>query len=245
MERIENNEIREIAKKIYTGHDFETTLRVNPKNFERTTFIKKVITELKKNLKEKYADRVFDDKNAVQKVRSVMGGTSRRDFIELQYSIKSNKRPRNDPIIDFDSDVSSVGDSMDQSALDTSLLDSMNDSQVSTRSISCRVEQLEAKIHALEAQNKALDARALTAEEQCRLWQEKSKGMFKVQYRPTRANGSGRCEVFDSRLEAIVLDAENRGVAAKHVHHVCRAFVDVLGWFDEDTPDYRIVFIIY
>ena len=40
--------------------------------------------------------------------------------------------------------------------------------------------------------------------------------------------------------DAIVLDAENRGVAAKHVHDVCAAFVEVLGWFEEDDEDYRV-----
>ena len=84
-------------------------------------------------------------------------------------------------------------------------------------------------MNALEAKSKAWETRALAAEAECRIWQEKSKDLFKVRYRPTRANGSGKCEGFDTRLDAIVLDAENRGVAAKHVHDVCQSFVDVHG----------------
>ena len=245
MERIESTEIREIAKKIYeenNGSDFDTTFRTKPKNFQRPAFLAKVSAQLKRKLQEKHADRIYDVKSFNKKVRSSLGG---KEFIEVKYSVKSNKRPRNDPIIDYDSDVSSNDETLDQSTLDSSLMDSMNDSQVSTRSTSCRVEQLEAKIIALEAENKALKVRAKAAEDECRVWQGKSKDLFKVRYRPTRANGSGKCEGFDTRLDAIVLDAENRGVAAKHIHDVCQSFVDVLGWFDEDDPEYRIVFIEY
>ena len=245
MERVESNEIREIAKKLYedkNGSDFDVAFRTHPKNFQRPAFLKKVSDQLKRNLREKHTDRVYDDKHINQKVRSIFGG---KEFIEVKYSVKSNKRPRNDPIIDYDSDVSSNDETLDQSTLDSSLMDSMNDSQVSTRSTSCRVEQLEAKIIALEAKNKALEVRAKAAEDKCRLWQGKSRDLFKVGYRSTRANGSGKCEGFDTRLDAIVLDAENRGVAAKHVHDVCQSFVDVLGWFNEDDPDYRVVFILY
>ena len=247
MQSIEKDYIREIARELYTGKNYEESFRRG--NFASNSFAKRVSQELIKRLGEANIDRDYTgkgrlNKGLLDKLKRVLSPKFQIDSIDVEFSIKSNKRPRNDPIIDYDSDVSSNGDTMDQSALDTSLLDSMNDSQVSTRSTSSRFEQLEAKISALEAKNKALEVRAKAAEDECRLWQGKSRDLFKVHYRPTRANGSGKCEVFDSRLEAIVLDAENRGVAAKHVHHVCRAFVDMLGWFDDESPDYRIVFII-
>ena len=248
MQSVERDYIREIARELYTGKDYEKSFTRG--DFTSSSYVKRVSQRLIEKLGEANIDREYTgkgllNKGLLNKLKRVLSPKCQIDTIEVEFRIKSNKRPRNDPIIDYDSDVSSNDDTMDQSALDTSLLDSMNDSQVSTRSTSCRLEQLEAKISALEAKNKASEARAKAAEDRCRLWQEKSRDLFKVQYRPTRANGSGKCEVFDSRLEAIVLDAENRGVAAKHVHHVCRAFVDVLGWFDEGNPDYRIVFIIY
>ena len=247
MERVENNEIREIAKRIYAGSDFDSLMKTTPKNFTRASFVTKVVNELKRNLSEKNADRVFKDKNINRKVSNVLGGKSKKDYIEVEYTIKSNKRPRNDPIIEYDSDVSSECGTTGERTLDSStLMDSMETSilDVSTRSTSGRVEQLEAKVHALEAANKALEARATAAEDECRLWQGKSRDLFKVLHRSTRANGSGKCEAFDSRLDAIVLDAENRGVAAKHVREVCQAFVDVLGWFNEDDQFYRKVFIM-
>ena len=248
MQSVEINTIREIVREhLYTGTNFEEALERG--NFARKSTVDKLCKLLIEQLGEQHADRIYTgrdiNRNLKKRLTSVLQNNAKMTAVSVEYTMKSNKRPRNDPIIDYDSDVSSNDETMDQSALESSLMDSMNDSQVSTRSTSCRLEQLEAKLHALEAKNKALEARAQAAEDECRLWQEKSKGMFKVQYRPTRANGSGKCEVFDSRLEAIVLDAENRGVAAKHVHHVCRAFVDVLGWFDEENPDNRIVFITY
>ena len=247
MQSVEKEFIREIARELYAGKDYEDSLRRG--NFASKSYVKRVSQRLIEKLGENNTDRIYTgkglNKGLLNKLKRVLSPKCQIDAIDVEYSIKSNKRPRNDPIIDYDSDVSSHGDTMDQSTLDTSMLDSMNDSQVSTRSTSCQVEKLEAKINALEAKNKALEARAKAAEDQCRLWQEKSRDLFKVRYRPTRANGSGKCEVFDSRLDAIVLDAENRGVAAKHVHDVCQSIVDVLDWFNEDDPDYRIVFILY
>ena len=245
MQSVEKEFVREIARELYAGKDYEDYLRRG--NFATKNYVKRVSQRLIEKLGEGNTDRIYIgkglNKGLLNKLKRVLSPDSQIDAIDVEYSIKSNKRPRNDPIIDYDSDVSSHDDTMDQSTLDTSLLDSMNDSQVSTRSTSCRVEQLEAKIIALEAKNKALEARAKAAEDECRLWQGKSRDLFKVRYRPTRANGSGKWEGFDSRLDAIVLDAENRGVAAKHVHDVCQSFVDVLGWFNEDDTDYRIVFI--
>ena len=245
MQSVERDYIREIARELYTGKDYEKSLIRG--DFSTSGYVKRVSQRLKEKLGEGNTDRIYTgkglNKGLLNKLKRVLSPQCQIDAIDVEYSIKSNKRPRNDPIIDYDSDVSSHGDTMDQSTLDTSMLDSMNDSQVSTRSTSCQVEKLEAKINALEAKNKALEARAKAAEDQCRLWQEKSRDLFKVRYRPTRANGSGKCEGFDTRLDAIVLDAENRGVAAKHVHDVCQSFVDVLGWFTEDDPEYRIVFI--
>ena len=248
MERVETTEIREIAKKLFTGPDFESAIREKPKNFTRSSFVKKVVTELKKNLREKYADRLFNDKNFIQKVRSVLGGSSSKDFIEVEFSIKSNKRPRNDPIVDYDSDVSSNDETLEQSTLDSSMLmDSMESSilNVSTRSSAGRVEELEARIFALQAENRALKSQAKASEEECRAWQDKSKDLFKVRYRPTRANGSGRCEVFDPRLDAIVLEAENQGVAAEHIREVLQALVRGLDWFDDDDKTHRKAFKIF
>ena len=244
MERVENIDIREIAKKFYTGSDFEYVIKKTPKNFTRDYFVKKVVTELKRNLSNTYPDRVFNDKNINRKVRKSLGGESKNDFIEVEYSIKSHKRPRNDPIIDFDSDVSSADETLDQSTLNSTLMDSMDDSvlDVSTRSTSGTVERLEAKLAALEAQNKALQDRAEAAESKCRFWQGKSRDLFKVQYKPTRANGSGRCEVFDHRLDAVVLEAENQGVAAEHIREVLLALVRSLDWFDDDDTSYRKAF---
>ena len=249
MQSVEKEFIREIARELYAGKDYEDSLRRG--NFASKSYVKRVSQKLLEKLGNANTDRIYTGKglnkglNTKWFLELVLGNKSTVDDIDVEYIIKSNKRPRNDPIIDYDSDVSSNGETMDQSTLDTSLLDSMNDSQVSTRSTSCRVERLEAKIDALEAKNKALEARAKAAEDECRLWQGKSRDLFKVRYRPTRANGSGKCEGFDTRLDAIVLDAENRGVAAKHVHDVCQSIVDVLDWFNEDDPDYRIVFILY
>ena len=241
MQTVEINVIRELAREIYTGADYEGYLKKG--YFARRNFPKQVSEALKRKLGEEHTDRIYTGRNInkhlVERVEGLLVKCPKKTAISVEYTMKSNKRPRNDPIIDYDSDVSSSGE-MDQSTL----MDSMNDSQVSTRSTCCRVEQLEAKVEALMTQNKALEARAEVAEQKCRLWQEKSRDLFKVQYRPTRENGSGRCEVFDSRLDAIVLDAENRGVAARHVHDVCQAFVDVLGWFDDDDQSYRKVFII-
>ena len=245
MQTVETNYIRDIARELYTGRDYEKAF--NCGIFTTKSYVKRVSQRLTEKLGEVNTDRIYTGKGLNKglntKLKLVLSNKSQVDNIDVEYIIKSNKRRRNDPIIDYDSDVSSNGDTMDQSALDTSLLDSMNDSQVSTRSTSCRMEMLEAKIDALETKNKALEVRAKAAEDQCRLWQEKSRDLFKVRYRATRANGSGKCEGFDTRLDAIVLDAENRGVAAKHVHDVCQSFVDVLGWFTEDDPEYRIVFI--
>ena len=245
MQSIEINYIREIARELYTGEDYDKA--ASRGLFTRPSYVKRVSQRLTEKLGEVNTDRIYTgkglNKGLKNKLKRVLDFKCTINAIDVEYSIKSNKRPRNDPIIDYDSDVSSNGDTMDQSTLDTSLLDSMNDSQVSTRSTSCRVETLEAKINALEAKSKAWEARAKAAEAECRIWQEKSRDLFKVRYRPTRANGSGKCEGFDTRLDAIVLDAENRGVAAKHVHDVCQSFVDVLGWFTEDDPEYRIVFI--
>ena len=244
MERVENNTIREIAKKLFTGADFDSALKTTPKNFTRPTFVKKVVTEIKRNLSEAYPDRLFNDNHFNRNVSAVLGGKSTGDFIEVRYSIKSNKRPRNDPIIDFDSDVSSADETLDQSTLNSTLMDSMENSalDVSTRSTSGTVERLEAKIAALEAQNKALQDRAEAAESKCRFWQGKSRDLFKVQYKPTRANGSGRCEVFDHRLDAVVLEAENQGVAAEHIREVLLALVRSLDWFDDDDTSYRKAF---
>ena len=245
MQSVEITYIREIAREYFTGKDYDEALRKGA--LARPTFVKKVSDELIRKLGEAHNDRIYTgrtlNKGLNGKVKRALTATTSLQAIDVEYSIKSNKRPRNDPIIDYDSDVSSNDDTMDQSTLDTSLLDSMNDSQVSTRSTSCRVEKLEAKINALEAKSNAWEARAKAAEAECRIWQEKSRDLFKVRYRPTRANGSGKCEGFDTRLDAIVLDAENRGVAAKHVYDVCQSFVDVLGWFTEDEPEYRRVFI--
>ena len=245
MQSVEKEFIREIARELYVGKNYEDYLRRG--NFASNSYVKRVSQRLIEKLGEGNTDRIYTGKGLNKglntKLKLVLGNKSTVENIEVEYIIKSNKRPRNDPIIDYDSDVSSNDDTMDQSTLDTSLLDSMNDSQVSTRSTSGTVEKLEAKIYALEVKNKALEARAKAAEDECRLWQGKSRDLFKVRYRPTRANGSGKCEGFDTRLDAIVLDAENRGVAAKHVHDVCQSFVDVLGWFTEDDQEYRIVFI--
>ena len=244
-ETVEKEIIREIAEGLYGGENFEEAQSRG--NFERKLFIDQVSERLKEKLHADHCDRDYGSRglnlSLKRNLKKILGKKPTEDSVQVEYFIKSNKRPRNDPIIDYDSDVSSTDDTMDQSTLDTSLMDSMNDSQVSTRSTSCRVGQLEAKIEALEAKNKALEARAKAAEDECRLWQGKSRDLFKVRYRATRANGSGKCEGFDTRLDAIVLDAENRGVAAKHVHDVCQSFVDVLGWFTEDDPEYRIVFI--
>ena len=244
MQSVEITVIREICRELYTGADFENSL--NKGNFARSGFVKKVSAKLIEKLGGQHADRIYTgqaiNRSLTRRLTNALKTNADVTAVSVEYIIKSNKRPRNDPIIDYDSDVSSNGETMDQSALDTSLLDSMNDSQVSTRSTSCRVEKLEAKVIALEAKSKAWEDRAKAAETECRIWQEKSRDLFKVRYRPTRANGSGKCEGFDTRLDAIVLDAENRGVAAKHVHDVCQSFVDVLGWFTEDDPDYRIVF---
>ena len=241
MQSVEIRVIREIAREIYAGGNFES--RLEEGKFAVDGYPKKVSDALIKKLGEEHTDRIYTGRNInhhlPRRVKAALARNSKITAISVDYAMKSNKRPRNDPIIDYDSDVSSNGE-MDQSTL----MDSMNDSQVSTRSTSCIVEQLEAKIAALEAKNKASEARAQAAEEECRLWQGKSRDLFKVLHRSTRANGSGKCEAFDSRLDAIVLDAENRGVAAKHVREVCQAFVDVLGWFNEDDQFYRKVFIM-
>ena len=238
---VEITVIRDIARELYVGEDYETSLSRG--NFNRSSYAKKVSAALIEKLGKQHTDRIYTgqgiNKNLARRVQSLLVKDPTKNAINVEYIMKSNKRPRNDPIVDYDSDVSSNGE-MDQSTL----MDSMNDSQVSTRSTSCLIEQLEAKIATLEAKNRASEARAQAAEEECRRWQGMSRDLFKVQHRPTRPNGSGKCEVFDSRLDAIVLDAENRGVAAKHVHDVCRAFVDVLGWFDQDDQCYRKVFII-
>ena len=244
-ETVQKEIIREIAEGLYNGENFEEAQSRG--NFERKLFIDQVSERLKEKLHADHCDRDYGSRglnlSLKRNLKKILGKSPTEDSIQIEYFIKSNKRPRNDPIIDYDSDVSSAGDTMDQSTLDTSLMDSMNDSQVSTRSTSCMVEKLEAKINALEAKSNAWEARAKAAEAECRIWKEKSRDLFKVRYRPTRANGSGKCEGFDTRLDAIVLEAENRGVAAKHVHDVCQSFVDVLGWFTEDDPEYRIVFI--
>ena len=241
MQAVEITVIREIVREIYTGEDYEGSMERG--NFATSSYAKQVSDALKKRLGEQHTDRIYSGRNInkslMRSLKGALASNSKITAVSVEYTMKSNKRPRNDPIIDYDSDVSSNGE-MDQSAL----MDSMNDSQVSTRSTSGLVEQLEAKIATLEAKNRASEARAQAAEEECRRWQGMSRDLFKVQHRPTRPNGSGKCEVFDSRLDAIVLDAENRGVAAKHVHDVCRAFVDVLGWFDQDDQCYRKVFII-
>ena len=249
MQSVEISYIREILRELYKGKDFENSWRNG--NFSTDSYAKRVSQRLFEKLGEEHTDRIYVgsglNKNINTMLKRLLGKSSKSDAISIEYSVKSNKRPRNSPIIDFDSDVSSEDGTMDQSTLDSqALMDSMENSvlNVSTRSTSGLVEKLEAKVCALEAQNRALEARAKAAEDACRLWQEKSRDLFKVQYRPTRENRSGRCEVFDSRLDAIVLDAENRGVAAKHVHDVCKAFVDVLGWFDEDDQSHRKVFII-
>ena len=249
MQSVETSYIREIVREFYTGKDFENSLNLG--NFTTNNYVKKVSQRLIEKLGRENTDRIYTGKGLNKglntKLKLVLGKNSKVDAIDIEYTIKSNKRPRNDPIVDYDSDVSSNDETMEQNTLDSSaVMDSMEASvlDVSTRSSSCTIERLESKIAALEAKNKTLEARAEAAEEKCRLWQRKSRDLFKVQCRPTRANGSGRCEGFDSRLDAIVLDAENRGVAAKHVHDVCQAFVDVLGWFDEDDPSYRIVFIL-
>ena len=249
MQSVETTFIREIVRELYNGNDFENAMRLG--SFATDSYVKKVSQKLKRKLGEANTDRIYTgkglNKGLNSKLRRVLGKKCEVDAIDIEYSTKSNKRPRNDPIIDYDSDVSSHDGTMGHSTLDSqALMDSMESSvlDVSTRSTSGTVERLEAKIAALEAKNEALEARAKAAEDKCRLWQEKSRDLFKVRCRPTRANGSGRCDGFDSRLDAIVLDAENRGVAAKHVHDVCQAFVDVLGWFDEDDSSYRIVFIL-
>ena len=212
MQSVEIDFIREIARELYTGKDYEKSF--NRGDFTSTGYVKRVSQKLVEKLGEANTDRIYTGKGLNKglntKLKLVLGNKSKVDSIDVEYVIKSNKRRRNDPIIEYDSDVSSNDDTMDQSTLDTSLLGSMNDSQVSTRSTSCRVEKLEAKINALEAQSKAWEARAKAAEAECRLWQEKSRDLFKVRCRPTRANGSGKCEGFDTRLDAIVLDAENR-----------------------------------
>ena len=247
MQSVEINVIREIARELYKGDNFEESLRRG--NFSTKSYAKRVSSKLIENLGNQHTDRNYGGRlinlSLARQLQGALAKDPKMTAISVKYIMKSNKRRRNDPIIDYDSDVSSTDDTMDQSTLDTSLMDSMNDSQVSTRSTSNRVGQLEAKIDALEAKNKALEARAKAAEDECRVWQGKSRDLFKVRYRPTRANGSAKCEGFDTRLDAIVLDAENRGVAAKHVHDVCQSFVDVLGWFTEDDPEYRIVFIYY
>ena len=247
MQSVEITVIREICRELFIGADFEKSLKKG--NFARPAFVKKVSAKLIEKLREEHTDRTYTGRTINlllnRQLTNALKFNANVTAISVEYTMKSNKRPRNDPIIDYDSDVSSNDETLDQSTLDSSLMDSMNDSQVSTRSTSCRMEQLEAKINVLEARAKAAEARAKAAEDKCRVWQEKSRDLFKVGYRPTRANGSGKCEVFDTRLDAIVLDAENRGVAAKHIHDVCQSFVDVLGWFDEDDPEYRIVFIEY
>ena len=241
MQSVETSFIREIARELYTGRDFDNYFKTG--NLAKYNFPKKVSEKLKEKLGNTHGDRIYTgrtlNKSLLQKLRGVLSGKSELSAIDVEYSIKSNKRPRNDPIIDYDSDVSSEDGTSGDRTLDSSALMESSILDMSTRSSSGRIEQLEAKVFALEAANKALEARAKAAEDECRLWQDKSRGLFKVRYRPTRANGSGRCEVFDPRLEAIVLDAENRGVAAKHVYDVCRAFVDILGWFDEGDSSYR------
>ena len=47
---------------------------------------------------------------------------------------------------------------------------------------------------------------------------------------------------FDHRLDAIVLEAENQGVAAEHVREVLLALVRSLDWFDDDDKSYRKAF---
>ena len=204
MQSIEINYIREIARELYNGEDYEKAFSLGL--FTRPNYVKRVSQRLTEKLGEVNTDRIYTgkglNKGLNNKLKRVLDFKCKIDAIDVEYSIKSNKRPRNDPIIDYDSDVSSNGETMDQSTIDTSLMDSMNDSQVSTRSTSCRVEQLEAKISALEAKNKALEARAKAAEDECRLWQGKSRDLFKVRYRPTRANGSGKCEGRHNRAKS-------------------------------------------
>ena len=249
MQSVETTYVRELVRELYAGKDFENAMELGA--FTTDSYVRKVSQKLKEKLGEANTDRIYTgnglNKGLNSKLKRVLGKKCKVATIDIEYSTKSNKRPRNDPIIDYESDVSSNDGTLGHSTLDSqALTDSMESSMldVSTRSTAGRVEQLEAKMAAMEAKNKALEARAQAAEEECRLWQGKSRDLFKVLHRSTRANGSGKCEAFDSRLDAIVLDAENRGVAAKHVREVCQAFVDVLGWFNEDDQFYRKVFII-
>ena len=240
MQRVENTIIREIAAELYVGTDFDTAEKKG--SLVKAPFLKKVSDTLKKKLQNEHVDRVYNDKHFIRKLKTVLAWKSSKEFIEIEYTVKSNKRPRNDPIIDYDSDVSSHDGTLDTSVLDSSaIMDSSGlDVSLSTRSNSCAVERMEAKIAELEARLTAAELRADKAEAEVRVWQGKSKDLFKIHHRPTRANGSGRSEMFDTRLDAIVLDAENRGVAAKHVQQVCASFVRVLGWFEDEDEGYRV-----
>ena len=135
MQTVEINVIRELAREIYTGADYEGYLKKG--YFARRNFPKQVSEALKRKLGEEHTDRIYTGRNInkhlVERVEGLLVKCPKKTAISVEYTMKSNKRPRNDPIIDYDSDVSSSGE-MDQSTL----MDSMNDSQVSTRSTCCR-----------------------------------------------------------------------------------------------------------
>ena len=116
MQSVEINYLREIARECYTGGDFENALRKGA--ITTASYLKKISQKLKEKLGEKHGDRIYTgrtlNKGLNLKLQGALKSKSKILAIDVEYTIKSNKRPRNDPIVDYDSDVSSNDETMEQ-----------------------------------------------------------------------------------------------------------------------------------
>ena len=95
-------------------------------------------------------------------------------------------------------------------------------------------QEYEDRINSLVAENKKLKAEK--QQMQSRL--DGILSFFKVSTKPTRANGSGRAEMFSSELQSVALEAMSFGVAARDVHILFTVIARTLGLLINDN--YRV-----
>ena len=109
FESVEIHVIKEITRELYKGANYETFL--DKGGFTTKSYAKKVSGVLIKKLGEEHTDRNYTGRkinlSLVRDLQRALAKDSEVTAISVEYNMKSNKRPRNDPIIDYDSDVSS------------------------------------------------------------------------------------------------------------------------------------------